>query len=229
MKRSSRILITILSLVIFVVSVLTAVTSSIFELDFYTNSQIKHNVAQNMGLEQKEVTEATTVALLYTKGITSDLTYIKTIDGEQVDLYSSQDKEHMIDVQNLYKNVYYVLLASAISLLIVAIVLLFKRKEVNVFGLTLQFNKVSLYTLIFVATLGIFAFVNFDKFWTMFHKVFFTNDLWLMDYKKDLLVNLFPEGLFMDLVFKILFRFALIFGLVNITAFLYRAYSLREI
>ncbi len=43
----------------------------------------------------------------------------------------------------------------------------------------------------------------------------------------DALVNLFPEALFMALVFKVLFRFILYFIATNILAYVYRIYSLR--
>lgn len=229
MKRSSRMIITILAIFIFLISILGAVSTSIFELNFYTKTQNKYGVAQSMNLTQKEVTEATTVALLYTKGRSSELSYIVNDNGEDVDIYSSQDKEHMVDVKNLYYGMYYTLVVTGVLLLIAVIVLFLRQKQINVFGLTLIINQVSLYTLVFVGVIALFAFINFDQFWVMFHKVFFRNDLWLMNPNKDALVNLFPEGLFMDLVYKIILRFAIIFGSVNLGAFLYRAHSLRDV
>lgn len=229
MKKSNRIIIGILAFLIFMISILGAVSTSIFELDFYTKTQEKYEVAQNMDITQKAVTEATMVALLYTKGHSSKLSYIIEENGNEIDLYSTQDKEHMLDVKNLYYGMYYTLVTTAVLIFITLIVLFFKRKEVNVFGLTLLINQVSMYTLIFVGIIALFAFINFDQFWVMFHKVFFRNDLWLMNPNQDALVNLFPEGLFMDLVYRIITRFAIIFGSVNLSAFLYRAHSLRRI
>ena len=228
MKRTNRILIGFLAVMIFLVSVLGAVSSSIFEQDFYTKSQIKHNAGQRMNLNQQQVTDATTVALLYTKGVIADLVYETQVDGETVDLYSSQDKEHMIDVKDLYYGMYYVLVASVVAMFITAIVLVFRRKQFSIFGMTYLINQVSLYSIIAVGFLAMFAWINFEQFWTFFHKVFFRNDLWLMNYNTDLLVNIFPEGLFMDLVFKIILRFTIMFGLINLTVFFYRAYSIRE-
>lgn len=229
MKKNSKVVIIFLSLMIFLVSVLGAVTTSVFELDFYTKSQSKHQVAEKLNLSQQQVTEATIVSLLYTKGLVKDLVYNTEIDGEVVDLYSKQDKEHMIDVKNLYAGAYYVLLAGIVGIFISMLTLVFLRKSFNTFSLTLLFNKVSFYALVFVGVVALFAFVSFDQFWTFFHKIFFRNDLWLMDYNKDLLVNIFPAGLFMDLVFKIIFRFFAIFGLANLTAYGYRLASMRRL
>ena len=219
----------VFTIVMFVVLVIAAVSTSVFELNFYTKTQTKHNVAQRMGLSEQELEEATTVALLYTKGYLNDLTYTVERNNESVDVYSTQDKEHMIDVANLYRQAYKVMVAGAGVMLVLAIILFFKRKEVNVFMFTDTMNRTSLYTLGGVGILAIFAYINFNTFWTYFHKVFFSNDLWLMDPATDALVNLFPEQLFSALVFKIIFRFIIFFGLANLMALGYRLFSMREV
>lgn len=219
----------IMSILLFVSLILISVTTSVFELNFYTKIQAENNVSERMQISDEDVLGATQVALLFTKGYTDDLSYFVDVDGVEVDVYSEQDKVHMIDVANLYRSAYQVMVFTLVSFLILAVVLIFKHKEVNVFSLTLIYNKVSMYSLIFVVVLVIFAFVNFNTFWTYFHKVFFTNDLWLMDPRVDALVNLFPEALFKALVFKILKRFLVLFIGSNIIAFIYRAISLREV
>lgn len=224
----------VMSVLLFLGLVLMSVTTSVFEIGFYTKVQEENHVSQNMNISEEDVYGATEVALLFTKGFTDDLTYEVEKDAsnnaiQPYDVYSEQDKVHMIDVANLYKSAYMVMVATFIIILIMAVILLVKRKEVNVFSLTETYNKVSLYSLVFVAVLAIFAAVNFNTFWTYFHKVFFTNDLWLMNPAKDALVNLFPEALFQALVFKIIKRFILLFATSNIVAYLYRAYSLRGV
>lgn len=217
----------ILTIFMFIFATLSAVTLSVFEVDFYSKVQKENNVAEMMGLSERELEEATLVSLLYTKGYTDDLSYYIERDNQKIDIYSAQDKEHMIDVANLYSKAYSFLIFSSVIILVLSVYLLIIRKEVTVFTLTETINRTSLYTLVFVAFIGIFAFANFNVFWTMFHKVFFSNDLWLMNPNVDALVNLFPEALFSALVFKILFRFIMIFGLINISAFAYRLLSIR--
>ena len=41
--------------------------------------------------------------------------------------------------------------------------------------------------------------LDYDRFFTAFHRLAFTNDLWLLNPRTDLLIRLMPEGLFMDL------------------------------
>ena len=43
----------------------------------------------------------------------------------------------------------------------------------------------------------IFAAINFDAFFIRFHKLLFTNDLWLLDPNEDYIICLLPENIFM--------------------------------
>ena len=62
-----------------------------------------------------------------------------------------------------------------------------------------------------LACIGAYVAVDFSSFWTKFHHIFFTNDLWLLDYDTDRMIRICPEQLFFDIVV----RFALIgFGVV---------------
>ncbi|HWR60355.1 MAG TPA: DUF1461 domain-containing protein, partial [Clostridia bacterium] len=45
--------------------------------------------------------------------------------------------------------------------------------------------------------------IDFYKYFTVFHKIFFTNDLWLLDPAVDRLVNIFPQAFFTDMAFSI--------------------------
>lgn len=205
--------------------IVVSVDQSVFNIDYFTKVQNDNQVSLKMGISEDDVKGASQVALDYTKGKTDDLSYYLDYNGKNIDIYSSQDKEHMIDVYYLYQNAKLIGMF-AMGLLIVLIALVYFKK-ISLFELAKSFNQVSIFTVIFVSVIGIFAYTNFNVFWTYFHLVFFTNDLWLMNPAVDALVNLFPEALFMALVFKVLFRFILYFIATNILAYVYRIYSLR--
>ena len=44
---------------------------------------------------------------------------------------------------------------------------------------------------------------DFTKYFTIFHEIFFTNDLWLFDPSTDLMIRMLPEGFFYDMVMRI--------------------------
>ena len=60
--------------------------------------------------------------------------------------------------------------------------------------------------LILILPLGafaIYAVVDFDAAFTLFHKVLFTNDLWLLDPATDLLIRICPASMFMHMGVRI--------------------------
>ena len=45
--------------------------------------------------------------------------------------------------------------------------------------------------------------VDFNAVFTLFHEIFFDNDLWLFDPATDYMIRMLPEGLFYDFVIRI--------------------------
>lgn len=65
-------------------------------------------------------------------------------------------------------------------------------------------------TLLFLgcaAVLGAVIAANFTEAFLLFHRIFFTNDLWLLDPRVDMLVNIVPEGFFYDTAVRIVLVF----------------------
>ena len=49
---------------------------------------------------------------------------------------------------------------------------------------------------------GLFA-SDFDKYFCIFHEIFFDNDQWMFDPATDYMIRMLPEGFFYDFVFRI--------------------------
>ena len=60
-----------------------------------------------------------------------------------------------------------------------------------------------------VVVLGIGFMADFTTCFTIFHEIFFTNDLWLFDPATDYMIRMLPEGFFFSMVFRILQYFIL--------------------
>ena len=52
--------------------------------------------------------------------------------------------------------------------------------------------------LAFVAVLGVWGAVDFDSLFVLFHHIAFTNDLWLLDPRTDLMIQLMPTPFFIE-------------------------------
>ena len=60
---------------------------------------------------------------------------------------------------------------------------------------------------------ALYAALNFDAAFTLFHRVLFRNDLWLLDPRTDLLIRICPEGMFMRMGARIA-----VYSLIGIVA-----------
>ena len=47
-----------------------------------------------------------------------------------------------------------------------------------------------------ISLLGLWGAVDFNSLFTLFHKLLFTNDLWLLDPRTDLLIRICPQSMF---------------------------------
>ena len=47
-----------------------------------------------------------------------------------------------------------------------------------------------------IAMLALWGMVDFDSLFTLFHELLFTNDLWLLDPRTDLLIRICPQSMF---------------------------------
>ena len=130
-----------------------------------------------------------------------------------------REKAHMVDVQALYigaRNVRTICLIAAPIFILLAF-LISRTNALKV--LCKSFLITSGVFLGITAALTIFAVMDFNSFWTSFHHVFFTNDLWLLDPNTDVLIMMVPEQFFFDLVTRIIIRFVSIFVIFNAAAF----------
>ena len=62
----------------------------------------------------------------------------------------------------------------------------------------------SVLTLALPALLGALIALNWDRFFVLFHKLFFNNDYWIFDAATDPIILLLPDGFFMHCALMIL-------------------------
>ena len=104
--------------------------------------------------------------------------------------YSADGAQHFEDCKPLFNGVY---LLGLISLAGSAILFLVQRRQdKRRYWLTSGIATV-------VAPLALLAYmaIDFDRVFTLFHKIFFNNDLWLFDPKTDPVIRILPESFFM--------------------------------
>ncbi|HEY5562174.1 MAG TPA: TIGR01906 family membrane protein [Clostridiaceae bacterium] len=106
-------------------------------------------------------------------------------------LPSSVDaSEHFYQVKNLFIEMSYILVGGII-ILVLGVIYSIRKKQFKF----LNWGPILLTS--FIVIMGIFFTTNFDETFTIFHKLFFRNSLWLFDPNTDPVITMLPETFFL--------------------------------
>ena len=190
---------------------ITSIDYHCFDYNFFKNEYQKLNTAESLGMSQDDLMSATTTLLDYLKEERDDIKVMVTLSGNQMEAFNTKESAHMIDVRALYQNALMVRNIALIVSVISLIYLIVKQRKGMILGFCSNYIKVAILFGFAIALLAIWAIADFDAFWTCFHEVLFTNDLWLLDPRVDLMINLFPADFFFALVMRIVITFLVMF------------------
>lgn len=186
---------------------LTILDAACFDRSFYEKEYDKNATAQVIQISEEDLMRVTHHLLDYIQDKEEVLSISAKIAGIERNVFDERDTAHMIDVKALYlgaMSVRNVAFVAAAGLLIWNAFLL--KKDVFV-SLGVSFYKaLGIFMTICIAVI-VGAAIDFDSLWRLFHRIFFTNDLWLLDPNVSVLINMVPLQFFFDLVTKIVVLF----------------------
>lgn len=202
---------------------------SSFEIGAYSNygwyekEYAKYHVLDDLEMEMEDVMHVTEEMMRYLRGNREDLVVHTVVDGEEREFFNDREKAHMVDVQNLF--------IGGLWLRRIA-VLIFVLSVAGMIGTKADWKTllpksflIGLGAFVGIAgILGVLFTSDFNKYFIMFHEMFFDNDLWLLDPRTDLLIRMLPEGFFLDMVIRIgiIFMISLIIGVIISSIVLYK-------
>lgn len=183
---------------------LTDVQMVAYNRDYYSKEYDKYGIPDSINMSKDNLMESTEKLLLYLDNKRDDLDFKASFNYGEEEFFSYRDKLHMIDVKELFVGGH---IFRNISFAYVAlyILLLLRKKPFNnqLRKLARQGIMVSIAGIAPVIMLIILMKIDFYKYFTVFHEIFFTNDLWLLDPATDRLINIFPQDFFTDMAFSI--------------------------
>lgn len=196
-----------LSLVLF--SLLQCLQWVAFDPAQYLPRYQQNNVESATGLDEASLMHVTHEMIRYLQDGRDDLVIEVTIDGEVRPVFEEREIQHMVDVKELF------LLADAarvISLAVLLVALLIcvfaaHAGHMRTVGRAMLWTFAALVGLAAIA--AVIAAIDFEWFFTQFHLLFFTNDLWLLDPATSIMIRMLPEPFFMGIVAEIGWRFGL--------------------
>lgn len=155
-------------------------------------------------------------------GVIADslIDYLKGKGGDEILAPHFNEKEilHMRDVQELFD---YARILKYISGIIALLIMIYFSimKEINLIGKTL-FRGLFVNHIILITLGGLLA-TDFNKYFTIFHEIFFSNDLWLLDPNTDLMIQMLPEPFFIGMAKNIGLSFFVILSILQIVGYYY--------
>ena len=189
------IIITFLPLVL----LLTTIQIISFDLSYYVDKYDEYEIDKSTGISQSDLREITDKFLNYLNDIEDDLNIEKNINGERQEIFGETEKLHMVDVKNLFLKGIYIRNFSLIFVILSVIALMIKDKK-NIGKTLIVSSSISFG---FIGLLSMLMYIDFNKYFTYFHKIFFTNDLWLLNPDTDVLIQMLPLEFFYSIATKI--------------------------
>ena len=189
-----------------------------FNESFYKSEHRKltlydKSIADHIGISDEELDDLTHFTLAYLNDPKASLDKQMNIKGQMREVFTDDEKAHMVDVRNLNLIANKLLIISFIVCVVLIGIIIFKK--LSFAELFVVYKKVLLYVMGFIAILSIWIVIDFDSFWTSFHHLFFSgNDLWILDLRKDILIMIVPPDFFNHLVITIVISFV---GLVFVS------------
>lgn len=219
--KKTRFISYIISISFIITAFLGTVHFCCFDENFYTKQHEKimlfgKHINEHIGISNDDLKELTSFTLNYLNDSNLTLDKRMIINGEIREVFTNDEKAHMIDVQRLNISANRIMIVSSIVFILFFVYYIFSIKNwKTLFKNYIDCLKSFLIVFTFIA---LWVFIDFDSFWTLFHRIFFSgNDLWLLNLKTDILIMIVPPEFFNNLVIRILIIFILtimIFALV---------------
>lgn len=177
---------------------------------FYDIQYQQNKTADHIGIRHQDLMSVTDNLLSYMVKQRPDLEMQFGVKGEIREIFDEREKLHMIDVVNLYMGVVYIGIALS-AFVAVSVVALCKTDGLKTVRKTLRkkYKWSAIGILLVAGSFGIVIATNFQWFWTNFHYVFFTNDLWMLDPRVSIMINMFPLNFFFAMCRQILICFVI--------------------
>jgi len=191
-----------LGVLLSIVLLLTSVELVAFNMNHYSKSFAKYNITEATGMNLENLEYTIKDLLEYLNDDRYELDTRAVIDGVETEVFGEREILHMIDVKELFIKGK---LIRNISIPLIMLISFFMIKTDRKWKKNIA--RALLYTAICnMALLGILLIllsIDFYKYFTYFHLIFFTNDLWLLNPKTDILIQMVPEAFFYDTAMKI--------------------------
>ena len=174
--------------------------------DKYDRLQKELDVYDYAGMDAESLSRVNVLLADYLTGKADSLSIEEKVFGVRGQVFNDSEKAHMVDVLNLFRLAHglKIGLLLAAALMLAVFVIAARPRVIPVLIRALVWfvrgaGALLLIGIVLALTLG------FDRLFILFHELFFTNDLWLMNPATDIMVRMFPGEFFRQIAIDALF------------------------
>lgn len=181
---------------------------------YYEKEYEKYQVLDRVQMEMEDLLDVTQEMMAFLKGKREDLHVPTIVNGQPREFFSEREIAHMEDVRGLFLAAIAIRRGCLVFLAAAVAVLVLLKADIR----RLLPRMICAGTVLFFAVLAVLAGIistDFSRYFIVFHHIFFNNDLWMLDPRTDLLINIVPEPFFMDTAARI----AVTYGICVVVVF----------
>jgi len=214
MNKGIKVLIwIILDTMLFIVLLFSSLQVVVYNDAYFEWHYTQHDIVAITQINLDNLMEVTDKMMEYLIDQRETLDMTTLINGQEEEVFGEREKAHMVDVKNLFLKGKQLRDISLVSLVLILVYFSRTKKDM----LIGWFNQLVRFFIVSFVLIGVFGGIiatDFNKYFTLFHELFFTNDLWLLDPETDILINMVPEIFFFQTVMLIILLFVVSIVLV---------------
>lgn len=212
-----KIIMAVIIIILPVYVLLFVFETAVFDLDYFKTKFIENNTMEITGLDINQLMRISDETLKYLEDDRENLILYEELNGDTIQVFEERELNHMEDVKVLFDYGYKIKFATMYISILCLGYLFIKNKYV-------AFKAIRVGSILYLVAIGIIvvlAYIDFNRVFVIFHKILFTNDLWLLNPKEDIMIQMLPLDFFMGIGIKIAIMYLLyIFLSVFISTFI---------
>ena len=215
-KWGFRVVGAVLALAAFIVVLIGSILVVSQDRSFFAREYEELGVYKYVGMSEVDLARVTDALLVYLSEpnparVEGVLEVEADIFGEWRQFLNEREIDHMADVRKLFQFGLWLCVGSVgvvLGMLVLLAVCLWRFRAEDIFARILGPTLTGFWVgnglmLGFLAFLVLWANMDFQGFWTAVHMTLFTNELWLLDPTKDLLIRIMQGELFFNMSIRI--------------------------
>ena len=175
----------------------------------YLKLQKQAGVHETAGVSDAELVQLDVNIANYLMGKYDDPNIEIEVQGQMQPAFNERELAHLADCRRLFAPMMSLWLNIGMAVVGVGLVMLSRERMITKGSLT-ALCTASAVIVLPLAVLGIWAAVDFDAAFAFFHRLLFTNDLWMLNPETDLLIRICPASMFAAMGLRIAWLSALI-------------------